>query len=170
SYSAPGAPGASVIVIKDGKVLFKKAYGLANLEKKVAATTSTNYRLASVTKQFTAMAIMILAERQKLSYEDRLSDFFPGFPAYGKQITVRHLLNHTSGLLAYEDVMPDSTTVPLTDNDVLRLMEQQDHTNFPPGSEFRYSNSGYVLLGLIVEKASGISFPDFLRKNIFRPL
>src|SRR6185503_4950573 len=97
SYSAPGAPGASVIVIKDGKVLFKKAYGLANLEKNVAATTSTNYRLASVTKQFTAMAIMILAERQKLSYEDRLSDFFPGFPEYGKQITVRHLLNHTSG-------------------------------------------------------------------------
>jgi len=170
SYSAPGAPGASVIVIKDGKVLFKKAYGLANLEKKVAATTSTNYRLASVTKQFTAMAIMILAERQKLSYEDRLSDFFPGFPEYGKQITVRHLLNHTSGLIAYEDVMDDNTTTPLNDNDVLKLMEQQDHTHFPPGSQYRYSNSGYVLLGLIIEKASGMKFSDFLHQNIFAPL
>lgn len=69
---------------------------------------------------------MILAERKKLSYDSRLTDFFPGFPAYGKQITVRHLLNHTSGLIAYEDVMPDTTTIPLTDNDVLHLMEQQD--------------------------------------------
>ena len=79
-YSQPGVPGASVIVVKNGKVLFKKAYGLANLEDKIASTTSTNYRLASVTKQFTAMAIMMLAQRKKLSYEDRLADFFPDFP------------------------------------------------------------------------------------------
>ncbi|MGI8735313.1 MAG: serine hydrolase domain-containing protein [Pyrinomonadaceae bacterium] len=169
-YARPGVPGASVIVIKNGRALFKKAYGLANLEDKIAATTSTNYRLASVTKQFTAMAIMILAQRKKLSYKDRLTDFFPGFPEYGKQITVRHLLNHTSGLIAYEDVMDDNALTPLTDQDVLDLMKQQNHTHFPPGTQYRYSNGGYVLLGLIVEKASGTSFPEFLRKNIFAPL
>lgn len=169
-YNRPDAPGASVIVISRGKVLFKKSYGLADPEKKTKSTTQTNYRLASCTKQFTAMAIMILAERNKLSYDSRLTDFFPDFPTYGKQVSVRHLLNHTSGLADYEDVMPASATIPLTDNDVLRMMEQQDHTYFPPGSQFRYSNSGYVLLGLIVEKASGMSFADFLRKNIFGPL
>ena len=169
-YAQPGAPGASVIVIEGDKVLFKKAYGLANIEAKVAATTKTNYRLASVTKQFTAMAIMILAERGKLSYDDSLASFFPGFPEYGKQIKVRHLLNHSSGIIADEDVMDESATVPLTDLDVLELMKRQDHTHFSPGSSYRYSNGGYVLLGLIVEKASGISFPEFLRQNIFAPL
>ena len=169
-YDRPDAPGASVIVISRGKVLFKKSYGLANPETKTKSSNQTNYRLASCTKQFTAMAIMILAERKKLSYDSRLTDFFPAFPTYGKQVSVRHLLNHTSGLIAYEDVMPESATVPLTDNDVLRMMEQQDHTDLPPGSQFRYSNSGYVLLGLIVEKASGMSFANFLKKNIFGPL
>jgi CubicO group peptidase (beta-lactamase class C family) len=169
-YDRPDAPGASVIVISRGKVLFKKSYGLADPDKKTKSTTQTNYRLASCTKQFTAMAIMILAARNKLSYDSRLTDFFPDFPRYGKEVTVRHLLNHTSGVIAYEDVMPDSTTIPLTDNDVLRMMSQQDHTYFPSGTQYRYSNSGYVLLGLIVEKASGISFPEFLQKNIFKPL
>jgi CubicO group peptidase (beta-lactamase class C family) len=169
-YARPGVPGASVIVIKDGKILLKKAYGLANLEANIATTTNTNYRLASVTKQFTAMAIMILAERKKLSYEDTLASFFPGFPEYGKKITLRHLLNHTSGLIAYEDVMDENGTVPLTDQDVLELMKRQDHTHFAPGTSYRYSNGGYVLLGLVVEKASGTSFSEFLRQNIFAPL
>ena len=107
------------------------------------------------------MAIMILAERKKLSYDDSLASFFPGFPEYGKQITVRHMLNHSSGLIAYEDVMDDKTTVPLTDQGVLELLKKQDHTHFPPGSSYRYSNTAYVLLGLIVEKASGTSFEEF---------
>lgn len=169
-YAQPGAPGASVIVIEGDKVIFKKAYGLANVEANIAATTKTNYRLASVTKQFTAMAIMILAERKRLSFDDTLASFFPGFPEYGKQITVRQLLNHTSGIIAYEDVMDEQATAPLTDQDVLELMKRQNHTNFPPGSAYRYSNSGYVLLGLIVEQASGMSFPEFLKKSIFAPL
>ncbi|MGI9167815.1 MAG: serine hydrolase domain-containing protein [Pyrinomonadaceae bacterium] len=169
-YDRPDVPGASVLVVRDGKVLFKKAYGLANLEDKIPGTTSTNFRLASVTKQFTAMAIMILAEEKNLSYDNHLTDFFPDFPDYGKAITIRQLLNHTSGLIAYEDVTPTGTTTPLTDQDVLQFMKQQDHTYFVPGAQFRYSNTGYVLLGLIVEKASGNSFPEFLRKNIFEPL
>lgn len=169
-YDRPDLPGASVIVIRHGKVLFKKSYGLANLEDKILSTTSTNYRLASVTKQFTAMAIMILAEQKKLSYDDHLTDLFPGFPDYGKAITLRHMLNHTSGLMAYEDLIPGGTTKPLTDHDVLRYMKEQDHTYFAPGSQFRYSNTGYVLLGLIVESVSGKAFPEFLRQNIFAPL
>ena len=95
-YDRADVPGASVIVIRDGKVLFKKAYGSANLEEKIPAATDTNYRIASLTKQFTAMAIMILAERGKLSYDDALTRFFPDFPTYGQSIQLRHLLNHTS--------------------------------------------------------------------------
>ncbi len=109
-YDRPDVPGASVIVIRDGKIAYRHAYGLADVEAHVAATTATNYRLASVTKQFTAMAVMILADRHKLSLDDSLTKFFPEYPAYGKGITVRHLLNHTSGLLAYEDLIPASRT------------------------------------------------------------
>jgi CubicO group peptidase (beta-lactamase class C family) len=167
-YDRPGVPGASVIIIKDGKAVFKKAYGLANVEEKIPSTTATNYRMASNTKQFTAMAIMMLAERKKLSYDDRLSDFFPGFPEYGKTIMIRNLLNHTSGLLDYEDLMPADTKIPLTDIDVLTYLKRQDHTSFPPGSKFQYSNGAFVLLGLIVERVSGMDFREFLKQNIFQ--
>lgn len=169
-YDREDVPGASVMVIQDGKVLFKKAYGSANLEEKIPSATTTNYRIASVSKQFTAMAIMILAERKKLSYDDSLTRFFPDFPAYGKQITVRHLLNHTSGLIDYAEVIPAGATTPLTDRDVLVLMKRQDKTYFPPGSQFRYSNTGYAILALIVEAASGASFQEFMSKNLFKPL
>jgi CubicO group peptidase (beta-lactamase class C family) len=169
-YARPDVPGASVMVIRDGKVLFKKAYGLANLEDKTPCATGTNYRLASVTKQFTAMSIMLLVERKKLSYDSALTDLFPGFPAYGKQITVRHLLNHTSGLIDYEDLIPNSTVTPLKDKQALELLMREKGTYFPPGSKFQYSNSGYALLALIVEAASRTSFAAFLETNIFEPL
>jgi len=210
-FSHPNAPGASVMVIHNGKPIFAKGFGLADLEKKTPCTTNTNFRLASVTKQFTAMALLILVERGKLSLDDRLTDFFPEFPAYGKQITVRHLLAHTSGLLDYEDLIPSGTTIPVLDRDVLRvLMENtsdspqagvhrvawtenpaenearlkrelqqrgsrppetpKQTTYFPPGSQFRYSNSGFALLALIVEVRSGETFAHFLKENIFEPL
>jgi CubicO group peptidase (beta-lactamase class C family) len=169
-YDRADVPGASVIVIREGKVLFKKGYGSANLEEKVPAAPDTNYRIASVTKQFTAMAIMILAERKKLSYDDPLTRFFPDLPAYGKSITLRQLLNHTSGLIAYEDVIPKGTVTALADEAVVKLLEKQDQTYFPPGSKFRYSNSGYALLGQVVERASGTNFKQFLHANIFEPL
>lgn len=169
-YARPGVPGASVIVIRNGKVLYKKAYGLANLEEKVPGTTRTNYRIASMTKQFTAMAVMILAERKRLSLDDSLTKFFPDFPPYGKQVTLRHLLNHTSGLTDYFDLIPPEATEPLTDRDVLDLLKKRGRTDFPPGSQFRYCNAGYALLALVVEEASGESFPRFLKENIFDPL
>jgi CubicO group peptidase (beta-lactamase class C family) len=169
-FNHPNAPGASVTVIQSGEVLLAKGYGLANLEEKIPCTPETNFRLASLTKQFTAMSILILADRKKLSLDEPLTAFFPEFPSYGKQITVRHLLGHTSGLLDYEDLIPEGTTIPVLDRDVLRLLLKQDRTYFPPGSKFRYSNSGYSLLSLIVEVRSGTPFELFLKKNIFEPL
>jgi len=169
-FNRPNSPGASVMVIQRGKVVVAKGYGLANLEDKTPCRPDTNFRLASVTKQFTAMAALILAERKKLSLDERLTDVFPEFPAYGREISLRQLLNHTSGLLDYEDLIPKGTDIPVLDQDVLRLLLQQEKTYFPPGTEYRYSNSAYALLALVVEARSGNTFPYFLQKNIFRPL
>jgi CubicO group peptidase (beta-lactamase class C family) len=164
------APGASVLVLRDGVPLLRKAYGLADRETRIAATPATNYRLASVTKQFTAAAILLLAEEGRLSLDDGVRRWLPSLPACADSITVRHLLTHSSGLIDYEDVMPADFTGQLHDADVLRLLETQDKTYFPPGTGYRYSNSGYALLALIVERASGQAFADFLRMRIFQPL
>jgi CubicO group peptidase (beta-lactamase class C family) len=163
------APGASMLVLRDGKVIFKKAYGLADLEANRKATPRTNYRLASVTKQFTAACILMLAERGRLSLDDSLTKFFPEFPIYGREIRVRHLLSHTSGVPAYEDLMPEGGE-PVLDADVLAILKKTDKPYFSPGTQFSYSNPGYALLALIVEQASSFPFPEFLRKNIFVPL
>lgn len=210
-FDHPNAPGATVMIIHKGKPVFANGYGLADLETKTPCTTNTNFRLASVSKQFTAMAVLILSERGKLKLEERLTDFFPEFPAYEKQITVQHLLTHTSGLLDYEDLIPPGTTIPVLDQDVLRLVIDETgdapklgvqnvtwtenaaeneaklkreldrqftvatqtsalKTYFPPGSQYRYSNTGYSLLALIVEARSGQKFARFLKENIFEPL
>lgn len=162
-------PGASVMVVRDGRPVFVKSYGLAVLDGRIPATPETNFRLASVTKQFTAMSVMLLIERGQLSLDHTLTDIFPGFPAYGAGVTVRHLLTHTSGLVAYEDLMNPSDTRQVHDRDVLAMMASVDSTLFPPGSAYRYSNSGYAVLAMIVEKVSGQSFPEFLGENVFRP-
>jgi CubicO group peptidase (beta-lactamase class C family) len=161
---AGDVPGASVVVVDHGKVVFRKSYGLANLEERVPAAPDTNYRLASVTKQFTAAATLLSAP-----LDDPIRNYLPGLPAYASSITIRHLLTHTSGLLDYEDLIPPGTTKQLEDADVLRLLERQTTTYFPPGSQYRYSNTGYAFLALIVERISGRSFADFLRQNIFVP-
>ena len=170
AYDHPDAPGISVLVVKDRTVLYKKAYGLADVEAGVPNTTNTNFRLASVTKQFTAMAILILMERRQATLESHLVDFFPDFPAYGREITVRQLLNHTSGLPDYAALMPADQKQQLSDDDVLRILKQATKGEFRPGSKFEYSNSGYVVLGLIAAKASGKSFARFLEESIFQPL
>jgi CubicO group peptidase (beta-lactamase class C family) len=170
SYNGKDTPGAVVMVIKNGKPIFKKAYGLANLEDKIPATLATNFRLASVTKQFTAMCIMMLVQSGRLGYDHNLQQIFPEFPAYGRSITIRHLLQHTSGLIAYEDLIPDTTTAQVLDKDVLAMMIAQDSTCFAPGSQYRYSNSGYAVLAMVIEKISGQPFAKFLQENIFKPL
>jgi CubicO group peptidase (beta-lactamase class C family) len=170
AFKRPDAPGLSAMVIKDGRKLFARGYGLADLENGVACRLNTNFRLASLTKQFTAMAVLILAERKKLSLTERLPDFFPEFQEWGRNITVRQLLTHTSGVVEYETVIPGNTRLPLLDQDVLRLLLAQNKTYFSPGTRYRYSNSGYALLALIVEKRSGNTFARFLKHNIFAPL
>ncbi len=169
-FNQPGTPGASLAVIRDGKVIYSKAYGLADVENNIPVSTSTNYRLASVTKQFTATAILKLVDRGKLSLDSRLTDVLPGAPAYAQDIRIRHLLTHTSGLVDYEDFVPDTQTVQVLDADVLRLLSRIDSTYFPAGAKFRYSNSGYALLALVVEAVSGQPFAKFLKENIFEPL
>jgi CubicO group peptidase (beta-lactamase class C family) len=163
-------PGAAVLVIKDGQPVVRKGYGLAVLEDATPVTPASNFRLASVSKQFTATAILLLAEQDKLAIDDPLARWLPSLPATTKPVTLRQLLSHTSGLLDYEDLMDPADTRQVHDIDVLRILETQDRTYFAPGSDYRYSNSGYALLALVVEKASGQDYPGFLRQHIFEKL
>ena len=170
-------PGAAVLVLQDGQAVLERGYGLANVRTRESIDSSTNFRLASVTKQFTAMAVMLLVHDGKLTYETHLTDIFPNFPEYGRSISIRNLLNHTSGLQDYEDLMsPQDANVPadkmyqINDNEVLELLKQQKTTKFVPGARWQYSNSGYVLLGLVVQKVAGIGFGQFLSNRIFAPL
>ncbi|HEX9294093.1 MAG TPA: serine hydrolase domain-containing protein [Gemmatimonadales bacterium] len=170
AYTGSDVPGASVVVIRDGEVIVRRAYGMADLERRVSATPETDYRLASVSKQFTAMAVMLLAKDGKLRYDQPVRDFLPELPAATRAVTVRHMLNHTSGLWDYEDLVPESRTTQLDDRDVVSLLGSKDSLYFSAGSEYRYSNSGYVLLGMIVARVSGMTLPQFLRARIFEPL
>jgi CubicO group peptidase (beta-lactamase class C family) len=163
-------PGASVLVMRDGKAIISRSYGFADLEANIKAAPATNYRLASVTKQFTAAAILLLAQDGKLSLDDKVKRWLPSLPAALDSVTLTHLLTHTSGIVDYEDVIPNGTIEQVHDADVLRLLESQDSTYFTPGSKYQYSNSGYSLLALIVQKASGKSFATFLHDRIFAPL
>jgi CubicO group peptidase (beta-lactamase class C family) len=169
----PAAPGASVLVVRGGKVLFKKSYGLADVEEHIRATPSTNYRLAPVTKQFTAMGIMILADRGKLNLQQHLSEFFPDLPPYTRKVSLRQMLNHQSGLPDYEDAVPAGTAAVVTspaqqlsDRDVLDFLKKKDNLLVEPGSQYRYSNTGCVVLGLIIGKVAGTTYPQFLKVNI----
>ena len=163
-------PGASVLVLRDGQPVVRAGYGLADMESHTPATATTNYRLASVTKQFTAASVLLLAEDGRLKLDDRVRKWLPSLPKAAEPVTIRHLLTHTSGLIDYEDVIPAPMKAQLHDADVLQLLESQDRTYFRPGSDYRYSNSGYALLALIVERASGRTFATFLRERIFQPL
>jgi CubicO group peptidase (beta-lactamase class C family) len=173
------SPGLVVLVQKDGKTQFVRGYGVRELRTRSRIDLHTNFRLASFTKQFTAAAVMLLVHDKKLSYDKTLTDIFPDFPAYGKEITVRHLLNHTSGLPDYEDLMDayEKTNGPtwrpehqIQDDEVLSLLKKETKGKFAPGTSWSYSNSGYVVLGLIVAKTSGKPFGEFLQERIFAPL
>jgi CubicO group peptidase (beta-lactamase class C family) len=174
-----GEPGLAVLVRQDGKTVFSRGYGVRDLRSRERIDPATNFRLASVTKAFTAMAVMLLVHDGKLAYEDALTDVFPAFPAYGRAITLRHLLTHTSGLPDYEDLMaaaekkggpPWTAEHQIQDDEVFALLRGETKGRFAPGTSWAYSNSGYVVLGLAVARVSGVSFGDFLRHRIFTPL
>ena len=177
--SSPDAPGLAALVRKNGRTVFERGYGVRDLRSKAKIDGHTNFRLASFTKQFTAMAVMLLVHDGKLHYDDTLTEIFPDFPAYGNTISVRNLLNHTSGLPDYEDLMDalEKTKGPvwtpekqIQDAEVLELLKKEKIGKFAPGTSWSYSNSGYVVLGLIVAKVSGKSYGDFLHERIFAPL
>jgi CubicO group peptidase (beta-lactamase class C family) len=177
--TAPGDPGLAILVKRGSDTYFEKGYGVREVGKPGAIDPSTNFRLASVTKQFTAMAIMLLVHDGKLRYEDRLTDIWPDFPEYGKQITVRQMLTHTSGLRDYETLMDVeekargprwSAEHQIQDAEVLALLKAQTSGEFAAGTKWEYSNSGYVTLGLIVAKVSGMTYGDYLQRRLFGAL
>lgn len=180
SVTQKKAPGLVVLVRKNGGTLFEKGYGVQDLRSQAAMDSHTNFRLASFTKQFTAMAIMLLVHDGKLGYDQTLMETIAGFPAYGKSITIRNLLNHTGGLPDYEDLMGAaeksqgaaiwSPEHQIQDDEVLGLLEKETNAKFSTGTSWSYSNSGYVVLGIIVAKVSGQPYGDFLRARIFSPL
>lgn len=167
----PSAPGAAVLVSVAGEVRYERGIGIANLETGEAITPDTTFRLASVSKQFTAMAIQLLAQKGLLSYEATLQRFFPAFLAgIGAQVTLRHLLCHTSGLPDYEEFVEEQPGWQISDEEVLAIAAAQPTAYSAPGSRYRYSNTGYVLLALVVERVSGMAYGDFLQEHIFAPL
>jgi len=179
SVTSPNAPGLAVLVRKNGHAVFERGYGVRDLHSKTKIDTPTNFRLASFTKQFTAMAIMLLVHDGKLRYDETLAEIFPDFPVYGKSITIRNLLNHTSGLPDYEDLMESvektkgaiwTPEKQIQDAEVLELLKKEKNGKFAPGENWAYSNSGYVLLGLIVAKVLGKSYGEFLHEKLFAPL
>jgi D-alanyl-D-alanine carboxypeptidase len=169
-FNQGNTPGVAVLVIQDGKTVHHKGYGFARLDTKEPIGPDTSFDLASVSKQFTAMAVMILAERNKLSYDDPLSKFFPEFPAYAQKVTIRNLLTHTSGLV---DVIDDKwfrKGYEPSSKEVAGFVAKELNLKSAPGEKFEYSNTGYLLLAVIVQKASGQPFATFMRDNVFKPL
>ena len=163
-------PGAAVLVLRDGEPVVRRGYGLADVEAGVPVTAQTNFRLASVSKAFTAATVLLLAEDGVVALEDPVRKWLPSLPEAADGVTVHHLLSHTSGLVDYEDVMPEGLDRQVRDADVLAILEGQDRLYFEPGTQYRYSNSAYALLTLIVEAATGERYADFLRGRIFAPL
>jgi CubicO group peptidase (beta-lactamase class C family) len=167
----PGEPGAAIIIRKDGKTIFRKGYGMADMELGVPVEPDMVFRLGSITKQFTAVSILILAEQGKLSLQDEITKFLPDFPTQGRTITIEHLLTHTSGLKSYTNL---SEWLPLwrkdmTVREIINLTKDKP-MEFAPGERWNYNNTGYVLLGAVIEKVSGLTYEDYVNKNIFGPL
>jgi CubicO group peptidase (beta-lactamase class C family) len=163
-------PGISILVAKDGKIIYSQGFGLANIEQKTPVTSQTKFRIGSITKQFVASAILKLQEDGKLSVEDKLSKYFNGYPR-GDEVTIHHLLTHTSGIHSFtnKDSFLTDVVKPVT-NDQLLAYFINDKYDFNPGERYQYNNSGYFLLGYIIEKITGDKYGNYLKKQFFEPL
>src|SRR6267142_3935704 len=168
-----GSPGCALGVYQDGKIIYSKGYGLANLEENVAIKPQSVFDIGSTSKQFTAASILLLEKQGKLSVNDDVRKYIPELPDYGQKITILHLLNHTSGLRDYLTLMElagvntDSVT---TDKDALQMIYRQKALNFAPGGDWLYSNTGFFLLSVIVKRVSGKTLREFAEENLFAPL
>ena len=164
-------PGCAITILENNKPVFSKGYGIASRPSKAAITPQTVFNVGSITKQFTAMAILRLEEAGKLSLDDKLRKYFPQFSTnQGNAVTIRNLLTHSSGLIDHYDYVDTKSIKHGTDVDVLHAVEKIDSFYFTPGTGYRYSNTAYCLLSLIIAKQSGMSYPDYMRQHIFIPL
>lgn len=167
-------PGCTLSVMQSGKIIYKRAYGMANLDHDVVLTTETPFHVASVSKQFVAASIVLLEQDGKLSFDDEVRKYVPELPDFGAKITIRNLLHHTSGLRDQWDLLELAgwrySLDLITNEDVMSVVTRQKELNFPPGSEYSYSNTGFTLLGEIVKRVSGKSLREFTTERIFVPL
>ena len=173
AYNSTHSPGCALGVIRDGQFVFQRGYGMANLDHGIALTPASVFRIGSTSKQFTAAAVLLLAEEGKLSLDDDVRRFLPELKDHGRPVTIRQLLHHTSGVRDYLTLMMLAGKRDddfYTDDEVVALLARQRELNFPPGQEYLYSNSGYFLLSQIVERASGKSLREYAQERIFRPL
>jgi D-alanyl-D-alanine carboxypeptidase len=168
-YMNPKAPGG-ILAIKNDTVLFTSSTGLAHLEKNIPISRETRFRMASVSKQFTAMAVYLLIQDGKLGFETPIKNIFPELTQKTFSVKVKHLLNHSSGLVDYENVIPKEQREQLTDSDVLQLIQDLDTVYFEAGTQFRYSNTAYCLLSLIVERITSQRYEEFCERRIFNRL
>ena len=170
-WSIGDSPGAAVMVIEEGEILFEGGFGLSDIESKTPITPQSAFRLASVSKQFTAMAIMILSDRGQLAYDDKLIQYLPELERFGDEITLRHLLTHTGGLPDYYDDLEEEVGDSMPDTEAaMEFLAGWGEPLFAAGDRFEYSNPGYEMLALVVERVSGQTFGQFLEENIFEPL
>lgn len=169
-YAGPRVPGAAVAVMREGAVVLARAYGSASLDPARPVTPDTCFRLASMTKQFTARAVALLVEHGGIGFDTPVRSVLPELPPWAGDVRIGHLVAHTAGLPHYEDLIPASATAQLTDRDVLRLVASAPGPRSEPGARFDYDNGGYALLALVAEAVSGVAFGDFLARHIFAPL
>jgi CubicO group peptidase (beta-lactamase class C family) len=173
AHTNSAGPGCVIAIIKDGEIIYERGYGSANLQYGTPITPLTVFNVASVAKQFTAMSILLLVKEGELSLDDDVRKYIPEVPDYGKVITLRHLMHHTSGLRNYEDLIDMAAWRPedaLTREHMLHMIARQKELNFAPGQKYLYCNTGYILLAEIVARVSRQSFREFTDRNIFKPL
>ncbi|RYZ21002.1 MAG: class A beta-lactamase-related serine hydrolase, partial [Chitinophagaceae bacterium] len=167
------SPGAALGIVRDGKLVFSRGYGMADLEHDVAINDSTIFYIGSVSKQFVTMCLLLLEEQGKLSLDDRVQKYLPDFPEYNAPLTIRHFIHHTSGVrdnLTLWELAGNNVLDQIDKEEMYQLIRRQKELNFTPGEQYLYSNSCYFMLGLIIEKISGESLREFAHKNIFAPL
>ncbi|MBA3693269.1 MAG: serine hydrolase, partial [Acidobacteria bacterium] len=172
-WDKPDSPGCALGVIKDGNFIYKRGYGMANLDYNIPISPNTSFYIASTSKQFTAASIALLAREGKISLDDDIRKYLPEIPQYQSPITIRHLVYHTSGIRDYLDLTGLAgrhTEDVNTDDDFIKFIARQKNLNFKPGERYLYSNSGYFLLSQIVKRASGKSLRAFTDENVFKPL
>lgn len=173
-WNKPDSPGCALGVYKDGQIVYKHGYGMADLNDDVPITPGTVFHVASMSKQFTAASIVLLAQQGKLSLDDDVHKYIPELPDFGEHITIRNLVYHTSGLRDQWSLLGLAgwrySLDLITDDDVMSVMTRQRDLNFKPGDRHVYCNTGYTLMGLIVKRVSGMSLREFTTKNIFEPL